>query len=34
MKIPYYVAASYDINTLTEPRKVNFSDTVSTMPGK
>ncbi|RCN43891.1 hypothetical protein ANCCAN_10092 [Ancylostoma caninum] len=24
LKIPYYVAASYDINTLTEPRKVNF----------
>ncbi|CAJ0598951.1 unnamed protein product [Cylicocyclus nassatus] len=26
MKIPYYVAASYDINTLTEPRKVRIGD--------
>ncbi|VDO74656.1 unnamed protein product [Heligmosomoides polygyrus] len=26
MKIPYYVAASYDINTLTEPKKVRIGD--------
>ncbi|ETN71312.1 fibronectin type III domain protein [Necator americanus] len=26
LKIPYYVAASYDINTLTEPRKVRIGD--------
>uniref|UniRef100_A0A158P9A7 Fibronectin type III domain protein n=1 Tax=Angiostrongylus cantonensis TaxID=6313 RepID=A0A158P9A7_ANGCA len=26
LKIPYYVAASFDINTLTEPRKVRIGD--------
>ncbi|VDL76883.1 unnamed protein product [Nippostrongylus brasiliensis] len=26
LKIPYYVAASYDINTLTEPKKVRIGD--------
>ncbi|KJH44141.1 fibronectin type III domain protein [Dictyocaulus viviparus] len=26
LKIPYYVAASYDVNTLTEPKKVRIGD--------